>query len=157
MYCAGWNGRRVWWRARGCWSPSRRRDLNSWRAPPTVTSGWRQQSRRSWRRWVDVIVILWLLVEFKKRFLKPIGLSQATNALVAPIKKANSNVDMRVVRGVRGAPAGASDQLLPDFYCEHTTLAMNKERRKQVRTCHIHKTHPRANIKWSRENNTIIK
>ncbi|OWR41994.1 hypothetical protein KGM_202978 [Danaus plexippus plexippus] len=62
----------------------------------------------------------------------PPQLAEATNALVAPIKKANSNVDMRVVRGVRGAPAGASDQLLPDFYCEHTTLAMNKERRKQA-------------------------
>lgn len=39
---------------------------------------------------------------------------------------------MRAVRGVRSAPAAASDQLLPDFYCEHTTLAMNRERRKQV-------------------------
>ncbi|KOB76292.1 putative dna binding protein, partial [Operophtera brumata] len=45
---------------------------------------------------------------------------------------ASATVDMRVVRGVRSAPAGASDQLLPDFYCEHTTLAMNRERRKQI-------------------------
>lgn len=60
------------------------------------------------------------------------NLFQATNSLVAPIKNANANVDMRVVRGVRSAPAGASEQLLPDFYCEHTTLAMNRERRKQV-------------------------
>lgn len=55
-----------------------------------------------------------------------------TNALTAPIVSADANVDMRVVRGVRSAPAGASEQLLPDFYCEHTTLAMNRERRKQV-------------------------
>lgn len=58
--------------------------------------------------------------------------SQASNALVVPIQNANANVDMKVVRGVRSAPPGASEQLLPDFYCEHTTLAMNKERRKQV-------------------------
>lgn len=41
-------------------------------------------------------------------------------------------MDMRIVRGVRSVPAGPSEQLLPDFYCEHTTLAMNRERRKQV-------------------------
>lgn len=57
---------------------------------------------------------------------------QATNVLVNPIKNANANTDMRVVRGVRSAPTGASEQLLPDFYCEHTTLAMNRERRRQV-------------------------
>ncbi|XP_014366599.2 nostrin isoform X1 [Papilio machaon] len=62
----------------------------------------------------------------------PSQLAEATNALVGPIKNANANVDMRVVRGVRSSPAGASEQLLPDFYCEHTTLAMNRERRKQA-------------------------
>ncbi|XP_039763545.1 nostrin isoform X2 [Pararge aegeria] len=62
----------------------------------------------------------------------PPQLAEATNALAAPIANANANVDMRVVRGVRSAPAGASEQLLPDFYCEHTTLAMNRERRKQA-------------------------
>ncbi|XP_041986824.1 nostrin [Aricia agestis] len=62
----------------------------------------------------------------------PPQLAEATNTLVNPIKTANANVDMRVVRGVRSAPVGASEQLLPDFYCEHTTLAMNKERRKQA-------------------------
>ncbi|XP_050683119.1 nostrin isoform X3 [Leptidea sinapis] len=62
----------------------------------------------------------------------PPQLAEATNALVAPISNANANLDMRVVRGVRSAPAGASEQLLPDFYCEHTTLAMNRERRKQA-------------------------
>lgn len=62
----------------------------------------------------------------------PSQLAEATSALVNPIKNANANVDMRVVRGVRSAPPGASEQLLPDFYCEHTTLAMNRERRKQA-------------------------
>lgn len=67
----------------------------------------------------------------------PPQLAAACTALAAPIAAADANVDMRVVRGVRGASVGASDQLLPDFYCEHTTLAMNKERRKQVHT-HTH-------------------
>ncbi|CAK1588321.1 unnamed protein product [Parnassius mnemosyne] len=62
----------------------------------------------------------------------PPQLAEVTNALVSPIKNANANVDMRVVRGVRSSPTGASEQLLPDFYCEHTTLAMNRERRKQA-------------------------
>ncbi|XP_026325564.1 nostrin [Hyposmocoma kahamanoa] len=62
----------------------------------------------------------------------PPKLTEATNALVVPIQNANANLDMKVVRGVRSAPPGASEQLLPDFYCEHTTLAMNKERRKQA-------------------------
>lgn len=62
----------------------------------------------------------------------PAQLAEATNVLVNPIKNANANTDMRVVRGVRSAQTGASEQLLPDFYCEHTTLAMNRERRKQA-------------------------
>lgn len=62
----------------------------------------------------------------------PSQLAEASNMLVNPIKKANANTDMMVVRGVRSTPTGASEQLLPDFYCEHTTLAMNRERRKQA-------------------------
>ncbi|KAJ2954494.1 hypothetical protein O0L34_g2773 [Tuta absoluta] len=62
----------------------------------------------------------------------PPQLAEVTNTLVTPINNADANMDMRVVRGVRGVPAGASEQLLPDFYCEHTTLAMNRERRKQA-------------------------
>ncbi|XP_037977941.2 nostrin [Plutella xylostella] len=57
-------------------------------------------------------------------------LNDTTIALASPISNANATADMRAVRGVRAQPAGASEQLLPDFYCEHTTLAMNKERRK---------------------------
>ncbi|XP_063546511.1 nostrin [Cydia strobilella] len=62
----------------------------------------------------------------------PPQLAEISNNLVGPISKAEPHVDMRVVRRVRSAPAGATEQLLPDFYCEHTTLAMNKERRKQA-------------------------
>ncbi|GBP94484.1 Nostrin [Eumeta japonica] len=62
----------------------------------------------------------------------PPQLAESTETLVGPIGNANANTDMRVVRSVRSAPAGPSEQLLPDFYCEHTTLAMNRERRKQA-------------------------
>ncbi|XP_050093364.1 nostrin isoform X2 [Anopheles aquasalis] len=39
--------------------------------------------------------------------------------------------DLDVLKNIRRATEGPSEQLLPDFYCEHTTLAMNRERRKQ--------------------------
>lgn len=41
--------------------------------------------------------------------------------------------DVAVVKNIRRVSEGPSEQLLPDFYCEHTTLAMNRDRRKQVR------------------------
>lgn len=46
----------------------------------------------------------------------------------------NCNVlkDMQVVKNIRRSSEGPSEQLLPDFYCEHTTLAMNRERRKHA-------------------------
>ncbi|XP_011177427.1 uncharacterized protein LOC105208996 isoform X1 [Zeugodacus cucurbitae] len=40
--------------------------------------------------------------------------------------------DMQVVKNIRRNSEGPSEQLLPDFYCEHTTLAMNRERRKHA-------------------------
>ncbi|XP_063702533.1 uncharacterized protein LOC134832443 [Culicoides brevitarsis] len=45
----------------------------------------------------------------------------------------NCNVqkDLTVLKNIRRAAEGPSEQLLPDFYSEHTTLAMNRERRKQ--------------------------
>lgn len=45
----------------------------------------------------------------------------------------NVQKDVAVVKNIRRASEGPSEQLLPDFYCEHTTLAMNRERRKHVR------------------------
>ncbi|XP_065362754.1 uncharacterized protein Nost isoform X6 [Calliphora vicina] len=46
----------------------------------------------------------------------------------------NCNVvkDMQIVKNIRRNAEGPSEQLLPDFYCEHTTLAMNRERRKHA-------------------------
>uniref|UniRef100_T1PJL8 Fes/CIP4, and EFC/F-BAR-like protein n=1 Tax=Musca domestica TaxID=7370 RepID=T1PJL8_MUSDO len=46
----------------------------------------------------------------------------------------NCNVvkDMQIIKNIRRNAEGPSEQLLPDFYCEHTTLAMNRERRKHA-------------------------
>lgn len=58
-----------------------------------------------------------------------IELCDQLNALIATC---NVHKDMHVVKNIRRAAEGPSEQLLPDFYCEHTTLAMNRERRKHV-------------------------
>lgn len=42
----------------------------------------------------------------------------------------NVHKDMHIVKNIRRNSENSSEQLLPDFYCEHTTLAMNRERRK---------------------------
>lgn len=42
----------------------------------------------------------------------------------------NTQKDMVVIKNIRRSAEGPSEQLLPDFYCEHTTLAMNRDRRK---------------------------
>lgn len=47
------------------------------------------------------------------------------------ITNCNVQKDLAVLKNIRRASEGPSEQLLPDFYCEHTTLAMNRERRKQ--------------------------
>lgn len=52
--------------------------------------------------------------------------------LTPHVNACNVSKDMTVVKNIRGAAEGPSEQLLPDFYCEHTTLAMNRDRRKQV-------------------------
>lgn len=41
--------------------------------------------------------------------------------------------DLSVFANIHRCAECPSEQLLPDFYCEHTTLAMNRERRIQVR------------------------
>lgn len=64
------------------------------------------------------------------------NMSPNAEALVERLKPqvAACNVvkDLSVVKNIRRASEGPSEQLLPDFYCEHTTLAMNRERRKHV-------------------------
>lgn len=59
-------------------------------------------------------------------------LGTAVDRLAPTIANCNVQKDMNVIKNIRRASEGPSEQLLPDFYCEHTTLAMNRERRKQA-------------------------
>lgn len=59
-------------------------------------------------------------------------LNKAVEKLAPTIDNCNVQKDMNVITNIRRASEGPSEQLLPDFYCEHTTLAMNRERRKQA-------------------------
>lgn len=58
-------------------------------------------------------------------------LAKLTDRLGPQVQMCNVQKDMDVLKNIRRATEGPSEQLLPDFYCEHTTLAMNRERRKQ--------------------------
>lgn len=57
-------------------------------------------------------------------------LGTLTHGLQPQLDACNVAKDLQVVRNIRRNSEGPSEQLLPDFYCEHTTLAMNRERRK---------------------------
>lgn len=59
-------------------------------------------------------------------------LSSAVSRLTPIVTSCNVQKDMNVIKNIRRASEGPSEQLLPDFYCEHTTLAMNRERRKHA-------------------------
>lgn len=59
-------------------------------------------------------------------------LTEATAKLLPVIKECNVQKDLETFQAIRRTTESQSEQLLPDFYCEHTTLAMNRDRRKQV-------------------------
>lgn len=59
-------------------------------------------------------------------------IEQVVRRLTPQVEACNIAKDMIVVKNIRRASEGPSEQLLPDFYCEHTTLAMNRERRKHA-------------------------
>ncbi|VEN42858.1 unnamed protein product [Callosobruchus maculatus] len=59
-------------------------------------------------------------------------LIEATERLKSPISQADSTKDLSTFQNLRHTSQQVSEQLLPDFYCEHITLAMNRERRKQA-------------------------
>lgn len=59
-------------------------------------------------------------------------LNAAVERLTPHVNACNVTKDLAVVKNIRRVSEGPSQQLLPDFYCEHTTLAMNRDRRKQV-------------------------
>uniref|UniRef100_A0A1Q3G0L6 Nostrin n=1 Tax=Culex tarsalis TaxID=7177 RepID=A0A1Q3G0L6_CULTA len=58
-------------------------------------------------------------------------LAKIADRLGPQVQMCNVQKDLEVLKNIRRATEGPSEQLLPDFYCEHTTLAMNRERRKQ--------------------------
>nr|XP_033338864.1 nostrin isoform X2 [Megalopta genalis] len=70
-------------------------------------------------------------------------LQQSTDRLIAPVRNCNVSHDIEIlknlIRRVESNDTCNSEQLLPDFYAEHVTLAMNRERRKQslVRVLHL--------------------
>ncbi|KZC08699.1 PREDICTED: uncharacterized protein LOC107186932 [Dufourea novaeangliae] len=70
-------------------------------------------------------------------------LQQSADRLVGPARNCNVPQDIEILknltRRVESNEGCSSEQLLPDFYAEHVTLAMNRERRKQalVRVLHL--------------------
>lgn len=60
------------------------------------------------------------------------SMNQIVDRLAPVVNACNVQKDLTVVKNIRRSSEGPSEQLLPDFYCEHTTLAMNRERRKHV-------------------------
>ncbi|CAH0556629.1 unnamed protein product [Brassicogethes aeneus] len=59
-------------------------------------------------------------------------LIEATERLKSPVTFAEPSKDLSTFVNLRQTSQQVSEQLLPDFYCEHITLAMNRERRKQA-------------------------
>lgn len=59
-------------------------------------------------------------------------LFKATERLKGPAETADASKDLSTFVSLRHSSQQISEQLLPDFYCEHITLAMNRERRKQA-------------------------
>ncbi|KAL6257330.1 hypothetical protein P5V15_010905 [Pogonomyrmex californicus] len=70
-------------------------------------------------------------------------LSQSADRLLTPVRSCNVSQDLEIlknlVRRMDSHDVTTAEQLLPDFYAEHVTLAMNRERRKQalVRVLHL--------------------
>ncbi|XP_076231511.1 nostrin [Calliopsis andreniformis] len=70
-------------------------------------------------------------------------LQQSADRLAAPVRNCNVSQDIEIlknlIRRVESNDCCNAEQFLPDFYAEHVTLAMNRERRKQalVRVLHL--------------------
>ncbi|XP_058795300.1 uncharacterized protein LOC131666527 isoform X2 [Phymastichus coffea] len=70
-------------------------------------------------------------------------LQQSVDRLSQPIRSCSVSQDVEIlknlIRRIDSGDTSSTEQLLPDFYAEHVTLAMNRERRKQalVRVLHL--------------------
>ncbi|XP_045470377.1 uncharacterized protein LOC123677730 isoform X2 [Harmonia axyridis] len=59
-------------------------------------------------------------------------LNEVTERLRMPVAQSEPTKDLTTFLNLRQTSQQVSEQLLPDFYCEHLTLAMNLERRKKA-------------------------
>lgn len=68
------------------------------------------------------------------RHLKEMGpkMVQSTDRLHEPVQNCDVATDIQTVVSLKGTGQPPSEQLLPDFYAEHVTLGMNRDRRKQA-------------------------
>lgn len=57
---------------------------------------------------------------------------QSVARLTEPVEACDVTQDIQTVAALKGAGHPIPEQLLPDFYAEHVTLAMNRDRRRQV-------------------------
>jgi hypothetical protein len=53
-----------------------------------------------------------------------------------PVESCDITRDIQTVVSIKGTGQPIPEQLLPDFYAEHITLAMNRDRRRQVYFIH---------------------
>lgn len=49
-----------------------------------------------------------------------------------PVESCDVARDIQTVVSIKGTGQPIPEQLLPDFYAEHITLAMNRDRRRQA-------------------------
>jgi len=57
---------------------------------------------------------------------------QGVERLREPVEGCDVARDIQTVVSIKGTGQPIPEQLLPDFYAEHITLAMNRDRRRQV-------------------------
>ncbi|CAG2053438.1 unnamed protein product [Timema podura] len=61
-------------------------------------------------------------------------LVQSVERLSEPVQICDVARDIQTVVSIKGTGQPIPEQLLPDFYAEHITLAMNRDRRRQTKT-----------------------
>ncbi|KAK6622150.1 hypothetical protein RUM44_001957 [Polyplax serrata] len=68
------------------------------------------------------------------KHFKEIGprLVQSCDRVTDPVESCDVTRDIQTVVAMKSSGQPMQEQLLPDFYAEHTTLAMNRDRRKQA-------------------------
>jgi len=62
----------------------------------------------------------------------PITILKGVERLQEPVESCDVARDIQTVVSIKGTGQPIPEQLLPDFYAEHITLAMNRDRRRQV-------------------------